>query len=131
MSEFLYAQLDERDVCVGVSQLAGEVVDDRMIPIKSLNTDIVGRVYNRRVGTWGKFNENKLKSENRNTARDLLTAVQSIMEKIKLADELDMPPPLTFDEIEQVKAVGKAAFKAYQDRAPLNVELPEKARRLA
>jgi hypothetical protein len=131
MSEFLYAQLDERDVCIGVSQLAGEVVEDYMIPIESFDTDVVGRIYNREAGTWGAASPDTLEFENQNTARELLTAVQSIMEKVKLAADLDMPPPLSFDEIEQVKAVGKAALQAYQDRTPLDVELSEAARRLA
>jgi len=45
-----YAQLNENNICVGVSQLSGEVNAPNMIPIPSLNTDYLWRKYEN--GSW-------------------------------------------------------------------------------
>ena len=42
---FYYAQLNENNICVGVSQLSGEVIQNDMIPINTMNTDFLWRKY--------------------------------------------------------------------------------------
>lgn len=45
-----YAQLNENNICIGVSQLASEVKANNMIQINSLNTDYIWRKYEN--GSW-------------------------------------------------------------------------------
>jgi hypothetical protein len=44
MSNYFYAQIDANNVVIGVSQLAGEVVTDHMIPIDSYDLTLLGCV---------------------------------------------------------------------------------------
>jgi len=48
---YIYAQLDENNVCVAVSQLAGEAVGENMVRVDSLDDDYLGRKYE--DGEWG------------------------------------------------------------------------------
>lgn len=41
----IYAQLNENNICIGVSQLSGEVIQNNMIPITSMDTDYIWRKY--------------------------------------------------------------------------------------
>jgi hypothetical protein len=45
-----YAQLNENNTCIGVSQLSGEVHADNMIAIENLDTDYLWRKYE--GGQW-------------------------------------------------------------------------------
>lgn len=45
-----YAQLNENNICIGVSQLSGEVNQPDMVPIDSINTDYIWRKYEN--GQW-------------------------------------------------------------------------------
>lgn len=45
-----YAQINENSICVGVSQLSGEVIADNMIEIDSADTDYLWRKYEN--GAW-------------------------------------------------------------------------------
>lgn len=47
---FYYAQIDEKNICVGISQLSGEVVMQNMIPIGSVDGNLIGKRFNN--GTW-------------------------------------------------------------------------------
>ena len=47
---YFYAQLNEKNICIGVSQLSGEVQRANMIPIKSMDADYIGRKYEN--GEW-------------------------------------------------------------------------------
>ena len=53
MNQFLYAQLDQDDVCIGISQLSGEVTKPNMIPLAEAeySMDLIGRAY--KDGSWG------------------------------------------------------------------------------
>lgn len=45
---YLYAQLDENNICVGLSQLSGEVIKPNMIRLNEdefINTDLLGKHY--------------------------------------------------------------------------------------
>ncbi len=58
-----YAQLDENNICVGVSDLSGEIIADNMIRIEEMNTDLIGKKYNN--GNWEAVEplKNKFESE--------------------------------------------------------------------
>ncbi len=46
--DYLYAQLDENNVCVGLSQLSGEVIRPNMIRLNEnefINGDLFGKQY--------------------------------------------------------------------------------------
>ncbi len=47
---FIYAQLDKNNICIGVSQLAGEVIDPKLIPIDIADPDKIWRKYGN--GQW-------------------------------------------------------------------------------
>lgn len=41
----IYAQLNEENVCVGISDLSGEVQDPHLIPLKEFDLSIMGKRY--------------------------------------------------------------------------------------
>lgn len=47
---YFYAQLDEENVCCGVSQLSGEVIADNMVRLYSMDTTVIGKKYE--DGEW-------------------------------------------------------------------------------
>lgn len=47
---FYYAQLNEENICIGVSQLSGEISNSLMIAISAMDTLVVGKKYNN--GVW-------------------------------------------------------------------------------
>ncbi len=49
---FVYAQLDENNICVGVSMLAGEVEAVDMIPLPMFDVDYVYRKFDHKTGQW-------------------------------------------------------------------------------
>ena len=42
---FLYAQLNNNGYCISVSDLSGEVIDEKMIPITDFDDSYLGRKY--------------------------------------------------------------------------------------
>lgn len=51
--DYLYAQLDENNICVGLSQLSGEVIRPYMVRLNEdefANGDLLGRVFEN--GVW-------------------------------------------------------------------------------
>lgn len=60
---FYYAQINEENICVGVSDLSGEVSADNMIRIEEMNVDLLGKKYN--SGNWETVEslKNKFESE--------------------------------------------------------------------
>lgn len=47
---FYYAQLNDLNICVAVSQLSGEVNLPNMISLESQDVDLIGKKYNN--GVW-------------------------------------------------------------------------------
>lgn len=47
---FYYAQLDENDICIGVSQLSGEIYLCNMIFLEKQDVSLLGKKYN--DGVW-------------------------------------------------------------------------------
>lgn len=50
-----YAQLNENNICIGISQLSGEVTADNMIEIETASNDFLWRKYNNGVWSDEKF----------------------------------------------------------------------------
>ena len=50
-----YAQLNENNICIGISQLSGEVVQDKMIEIQSFDNDKIWRKYENKEWSAEKF----------------------------------------------------------------------------
>ena len=49
---FNYAQINEKDYCIGVSSLSGEVLQDDMIYIENYDVSYIGRKYDRKNKKW-------------------------------------------------------------------------------
>lgn len=47
---YFYAQLDENNICIGISQLSGQVEASNMVPIDNLDIDKIWRKYEN--GQW-------------------------------------------------------------------------------
>ena len=47
---YIYAELDENNICKAVSNLSGEVIADTMIPLDSYDISLLGKRYNN--GEW-------------------------------------------------------------------------------
>ena len=50
-----YAQLNENNICIGISQLSGEVKQDNMIEIQSFDNDKIWRKYENKAWSSEKF----------------------------------------------------------------------------
>ena len=50
-----YAQLNENNICIGISQLSGEVKQENMIEIESLDNDLMWRKYEHSEWSTVKF----------------------------------------------------------------------------
>ncbi len=50
-----YAQLNENNICIGVSQLSGEVIQDNMVEIQSFDNDKIWRKYENKAWSAEKF----------------------------------------------------------------------------
>lgn len=51
---FFYAQLNDKDICVGVSALSGQISKKNMVEIDTLNEDFLWRKFDRLTGEWSK-----------------------------------------------------------------------------
>lgn len=52
---FYYAQLDENNICIGVSCLSGEVQNDNLVRIDSMNDDYIWKKYENEQWSTEKF----------------------------------------------------------------------------
>jgi hypothetical protein len=43
---FYYAQIDENNICCGVSELAGEINSPNLIQLGELDTTLLGKIWN-------------------------------------------------------------------------------------
>lgn len=50
-----YAQLNENNICIGISQLSGEVIHDNMTEIQSFDNDKLWRKYENSAWSTEKF----------------------------------------------------------------------------
>lgn len=42
---YCYAQLDENDICIAISDLSGEIFYDNMIKIEKMDDNLLGKKY--------------------------------------------------------------------------------------
>lgn len=76
---FYYAQLDENSICIGVSQLSGEVSETNMILLDRYDASLMGKKYNN--GTW----EDVPQPEPTPTSQDAINA-----EILKMLNDLQL-----------------------------------------
>lgn len=57
----IYAQINEENICVGVSQLSGEVDSPLLIPLASFDSSVIGKKYN--DGVWEEVEQPEIKPE--------------------------------------------------------------------
>lgn len=50
-----YAQLNENKICIGISQLSGEVINDNMIEIQSADNSYLWKKYENKTWSTGTF----------------------------------------------------------------------------
>ena len=81
-----YAQLNENNICIGISQLSGEVIQSNMIEIQSADNSYM----------WKKY-ENKAQSTG--TFEPVSTAPITEFEQIKANQELILQSQSNQDEI--------------------------------
>lgn len=51
----IYAQLNENKICVGISQLSGEVIQENMIEITSVDSTLLWKKYENGAWSTGTF----------------------------------------------------------------------------
>lgn len=57
----IYAQLNEENICVGVSQLSREVDSPLLIPIAEFDSSVIGKKYNN--GAWEEVEQPEITPE--------------------------------------------------------------------
>lgn len=82
-----YAQLNENNICIGISQLSGEVIQDNMIEIPAADNSYLWKKYENGVWSAGTFEPQStapitefeaLKAENVALRNDLSNAVMEL-----------------------------------------------------
>ena len=76
----IYAQLNEENICVGVSDLSGEVEADNMILLESFDVDILGKKYNN--GEWEELHQ-EIEQNSEPIVEDINEKIASLEEKIE------------------------------------------------
>ncbi len=80
----IYAQLDENNICIGISQLSGEVTSDNMILLDNYDTSLLGKKYNN--GIWEEVEPEPepepAPTEQEMINAELLTTLNTILLKI-------------------------------------------------
>ena len=76
----IYAQLNEENICVGVSDLSGEVEADNMILLESFDVDILGKKYNN--GEWEELHQ-EIEQNSEPIVENINEKIASLEEKIE------------------------------------------------
>ena len=85
----IYAQINEENICVGVSQLSGEVDSPLLIPIAEFDSSVIGKKYVN--GAWEEVEQTEITPEP--TEQELIQAEillnqAEIISKQKAHDEI-------------------------------------------
>ncbi len=73
----IYAQLSEENICVGISELSGEVEEDNMILLDSYDISILGKKYNNE--SWEEIEKDLPKeTEPEPTNRDIMERIENL-----------------------------------------------------
>ena len=76
----IYAQLNEENICIGVSDLSGEVEADNMILLESFDVDILGKKYNN--GEWEELHQ-EIEQNSEPIVENINEKIASLEEKIE------------------------------------------------
>lgn len=86
----IYAQINEENICVGVSQLSGEVDSPLLIPIAEFDSSVIGKKYNN--GVWEEVEPEPVPepepTEQELVQAEILLGQQEIIAKQKEHDEV-------------------------------------------
>lgn len=74
-----YAQINEENICIGVSSLSGEVISDRLIGLETFDTSVLGKKY--ADGLWEDVPETEIIPQPTNA--DILEAIQKTQDELK------------------------------------------------
>jgi len=80
----IYAQLNKENICVGLSQLSGEVEKDGMLQIENYDASLLGKKYNN--GIWKEVERESIIPEP--TEIEILTKKLDMLGKIILGGGL-------------------------------------------
>ncbi len=73
----IYAQLNEENICVGVSELSGEVEGDNMVLLDNYDISLLGKKYN--DGSWKEIEKELPKEvEPEPTNRDIIKRIENL-----------------------------------------------------
>lgn len=97
MNQFVYAQLDEENICVSVSQLSGEVIQDDMIELNSYDASLLGKRYNN--GAWEEVAREPIEPQPTN-AEKIITMLQAQEQAALDRDETDLDQTLMLLDIQ-------------------------------
>lgn len=79
----IYAQLDNNNVCIGISQLSGEVQKDNMLQIENYDVTILGKKYEN--GKWIELPKPPVEP----TEEELIIA-QTLINQSKIKEQLSV-----------------------------------------
>ena len=85
---FYYAQLNEENICVGISQLSGKVNEPSLIPLSEFDITIIGKMY--ADGVWKEVEQtNEIEpTEDELIQAEILLNQSEIIAKQKEHDEV-------------------------------------------
>lgn len=73
---YIYAQLDENNICIGVSSLSGEVNNASMVRMDTYTVDVLGKRYV--DGEWQAVPQEPAPPELSQTEKDLLAIMEGV-----------------------------------------------------
>ncbi|MDD3267233.1 MAG: hypothetical protein PHC75_08675 [Burkholderiales bacterium] len=79
---FFYVELNENNICIGVSQLAGEVEAGNMILLDSYDLSLLGKKYNNGIWEEVEPTPEPTPTEQEMINAELLTTLNTILLKI-------------------------------------------------
>ncbi len=73
----IYAQLNKENICIGISELSGEIEEDSMILLESYDISILGKKYNNE--NWEEIKkELPEETEPEPTNRDIMKRIENL-----------------------------------------------------
>lgn len=77
----VYAQINDENICIAVSNLSGEVSADNLIPLEVFDTSILGKKYNN--GVWEDVPQPEPEPEEKQpTNADLMTEIKKSQQDV-------------------------------------------------
>ena len=79
----IYARLDSNNVCIGISQLSGEIQTENMLQIESYDVTILGKKYEN--GKWIELPKPPVEP----TEEELITS-EILLSQVKMQEQLNL-----------------------------------------